>query len=298
MSNRISDSSMTERLTHNLKKLEQQSLKAHAELSSGQKVERASDDPSVMGQVMSNVEKKSALAQFSANNETAKDVSTATLNVLQSFKDNLNTRAQEIADYSSSLTDPSAKTAYAKELDELIKHGVQLLNTRHENEYLFGGDDASTDPFAATMDANGSVLAVSYAGSTTAREYDVAEGVRLSPQLAPSQSASYAGYLTSMIDLRDALNSGADVSAARTQLIADETPIISDISGEGTKKMRLELANSRDASSFTELDKRIGKLVDADVIDASIRFKNHQEALSLSLQTSARMMQQNIFNYL
>ena len=213
MPSRISDNSMTERLTHNLKKLEQQSLKAHTELSSGQKVERASDDPSAMALVMPSVDKKRDLAQFSANNETAMDVSTATLDVLQAFKDKLNTRAQEIADYSSNLTDPSAKTAYAKELDELIKHGVQLLNTRHNDEYLFGGDGSGADPFATTKDANGSVLTVAYAGSTTAREYDVAEGVRLSPQLAPSQSSSYAGYLTSMIDLRDALNSGADVSA-------------------------------------------------------------------------------------
>ena len=88
------------------------------------------------------------------------------------------------------------------------------------------------------------------------------------------------------------------MSAARTQLIADETPIIADISGEGAKKMRLELARSRDAAQFRELDERIGKLVDADMIDASIRFKNLEEALSLSLKTSAHMMQQNIFNYL
>lgn len=298
MPSRISDNSMTERLSYNLKQLEHQSLKAHTELSSGQKVERASDDPSAMAQVMPSVDKKRDLAQFAANNEAAMAVSTATLNVLQAFKDNLNTRAQEIADYSSGLTDPGAKTAYAKELDELIKHGVQLLNSKHEDEYLLGGDNASTKPFVATEDANGTVLSVSYAGSTTARKYDVGEGVRLSPQLNPSQSTAYAGYLTSMISLRDALNAGADVSTARTQLIADETPIISDISGEGAKRMRLELSQSRDRAHFKELDQRIGKLVDADVIDASIRFKNLQEALGLSLQTSARMMQQNIFNYL
>ena len=99
MPSRISDNSMTERLTHNLKKLEQQSLKAHTELSSGQKVERAWDDPSAMALVMPSVDKKRDLAQFSANNETAMNVSTATLEVLQAFKDKLNARAQEITDY-------------------------------------------------------------------------------------------------------------------------------------------------------------------------------------------------------
>lgn len=298
MTSRISDNSMNERLTYSLRQLEQQSLKAHKELSTGQKVERASDDPGIVAQVMPSVDKKRDLAQYAANNENATGVSTATLNVLQAFKESLNTRAQEIADYSSGLTDPVAKAAYAKEIDELIKHGVQLLNARHEDEYLLSGDAANTEPFATVTDTDGRVLSVTYAGSSTAREYDVGEGVRLSPQLDPSRAAAYAGYLTSMIDLRDALSSGADVSTARTQLIADESPIIVDITGEGAKKMRMELAKSRDATEFRELDKRIGTWVDADMIEASIRFKNLQEALSLSLQTSARMMSQSIFNYL
>ena len=143
---------------HDLKRLEEKSLRAHKELTTGQKVERASDNPSAMAKVMPSVDKKRDLAQYASNNQEALGVSTATLNVLEAFKDKLNTRAQEIADYTSGLSDPSARVAYAKEMDELIKHGVQLLNSKHDNEFLLGGDDTSTTPFATTTDANGSVF--------------------------------------------------------------------------------------------------------------------------------------------
>jgi flagellar hook-associated protein 3 FlgL len=79
----------------------------------------------------------------------------------------------------SGVYDEAERERSAEAIDSTLEQMVCLANTRHLNEYLFGGGDTGSAPYAVTQ-TNGKITSVTYQGSSENRRIEVAAGVQSS----------------------------------------------------------------------------------------------------------------------
>tara|TARA_B100000989_G_C19511076_1_gene459093 strand:- start:805 stop:1707 length:903 start_codon:yes stop_codon:yes gene_type:complete len=300
MNMRITDNAYRETSLRDIQRIQRDVVKAHKELITHQRVERPSDDPVAASKALHQTSEKRTLSQYAKNNRVALDAVTESHASLTEFKDTVLTRAQELSILVDDISDGNAKEAYLAELNQLIEHGLQVMNTKHRGEYLFSGDSSLTEPFSAVRSAGGKIISVSYAGSSKARSYDVGEGVHLSPTLDPAQTTQFSTCFANLINLRDAISSGDNnaIDLARSGLLTNETDIVADLSNLGGKQMRIESAKVFDTARYKRLEEGIHGNVDADLAEASTRFKDLSDALDLAFKIHSHATSQSILNYL
>src|SRR5262249_49955325 len=124
--------------------------RATAVANTGKRIQQASDDPTASTQVMGSNTTLRALDQYKTNVQRAASRVDTEDGVLSQIGD-LITRAKEIAlqqegDTASAATRQSANA----EVEQIFNQIVSLGNTKFGNEYLFGGDQATTQPFSAS----------------------------------------------------------------------------------------------------------------------------------------------------
>ena len=92
----------------------------------------------------------------------------------------INTAKVDITQVTSGVYTQTARDNAATAINDLLGQLVQLANTKYNGQYLFGGDNTSSKPFAAEYDSNGDIASVTYQGSQQSRTVEVAPGVSAS----------------------------------------------------------------------------------------------------------------------
>src|SRR3954466_15509867 len=124
-------------------------LRVQQQLSTGQKLNRASDDPAAAVNIESLKRQLANNDNFSKNLSFAGSFLSQADATLGSVND-LITQAQSIA--SSQLGARSSsdeRAAQAQVVDSLINQALALANTRYQNQSIFGGQNGTQDPFAS-----------------------------------------------------------------------------------------------------------------------------------------------------
>jgi flagellar hook-associated protein 3 FlgL len=165
------------RQTQALTKLQEQA-------STGSRVNRPSDDPSTAYRILTlDTESKSlenylgTIADMSGTLETGSSIIQQMASVISQTRNN-------ITQITSGLYDQSSKDRMAEAMNDSLEQLVQLANTKYNGQYLFGGADTGSAPYAVER-TSGEITAVIYQGSTESRSVNVAPGV--------SASAYYVG---------------------------------------------------------------------------------------------------------
>ena len=144
--------------------------------------------------------------------------------------------------------------SYATEIDQLLKHAVQVANAQHRGDYLLGGTRTDAPPFSVVTDATGKVTSVSFGGNTNVPESEIGQGNLVSSRIPGENSTgngvrglvadtrSGADIFAHLIALRDQLQSGdvAAIATTRDQLRADEENLLFHIADNGALQSRLE----------------------------------------------------------
>ena len=146
--------------------------KYQQQVSSGRKVQTASDDPVAASQVLNIGERMSAMEQYNRNANLAdlrlsdqELALTSSVNTLQRVRELL------LTGRNGSLT-PDDRRYLNSEIQQRLQELVGVANTRNANgEYIFSGTQVDTRPFAPDTAGN-----VAYLGDQTVRELTVAEG--------------------------------------------------------------------------------------------------------------------------
>jgi flagellar hook-associated protein 3 FlgL len=87
------------------------------------------------------------------------------------------TRA-DLTEIVSGIQDAEGQRRLAEQIDNLLEQMVSLANTKHAGQYLFGGNDTGTAPYAVER-LDGRIVSVTYQGSSEARRIDVAPAVNV-----------------------------------------------------------------------------------------------------------------------
>jgi flagellar hook-associated protein 3 FlgL len=309
---RVTASSFPNVIRAQLERLSTQQARLQTQAGTGQRFQLASEDPRAMRKVLDLQTEIKAITQYEKNIGTLKDTLTASFAAINDLK-KVSDRGGEIATRADNLRTPEELQALATEVDQLIERAVQLANTRHQGNYIFGGTKNAAAPFEAKRNAQNQISSVAYNGSETVASSEIAENITISVTV-PGANTSGSGargllqdtsvgadLLGHLISLRRNLLSN-NTAAIRTSdlpnLLKDEDNILYQFGSAGAEQTRLETASSMANTRKTSLVSLVSKESDADLAKTLVALSEIQNAYVAALKTGGTILSQSILDYI
>ena len=165
-------------------------------------------------------------------------------------------------------------------------------NTRFMGKYIFGGTiTQDTEPFAYDG------TSVTYDGNDGVLTRKVAEDTYQQINTAGSEFLNVFG---AVIALRDALaaDDGTAMDVAIAQIDAVSPQLLNTIARAGSMQRRLELTRGNLEMANVNLQSYISQAEDVDLAEAILQFNAQELGYRAALESSARIMNISILNYL
>ena len=130
-------------------------------------------------------------------------------------------KAGDIADKAGEAT-PEAMNVAAGKVDQLLEEGVSIANRKGEGgDFLFGGDEATKEPFVAKKDDRGKITEVNYQGSTDVGVEDLGSGFSATTDI-PGENTEATGSIGLVKDSRTGGDLFGNLISLRDNLLANE----------------------------------------------------------------------------
>ncbi len=298
---RIATTTVSDSVLAQIQKLSNRQAQLQNQVATGQRIFKPEDDPSAVGRILTLDTEARQIQQFRNNANRALEVSQATYAGLQDMK-KISDRAGEVATLGAGTSSPDAYRAYATEVNQLIEQALQNGNTKLRNDYLFSGTALTTAPLTATRvpPGTGDITSVVYAGDAAQSKIQISELSQLAPGSTQATNAGNAAFLNSLIALRDALNTGisTNVSAAQPNLEIAENLLVNSLSEQGAVQLRIEVAQSQQASRATNLEKQVSNEADADMATSAVKLSQTSTAYEAALSSATKILQMSLLDYL
>jgi flagellar hook-associated protein 3 FlgL len=296
---RVTSSTFPNNLVNQLQQLTSKMNTLQQQASTGQRVIAPSDDPAAASRVLNYQSERNGLAQFQRNALRAEDLLNASNTQIQNLLD-VSERANEVISLTNDVFNGDDMVVYATEIDALLEQALVNGNARFNDEPLFGGTTAAMSPFTATRDAQGRITAVTYVGSATTAQIQVAEGSTISPYSSATENQEIAGFLNGLVSLRDALNTrqSANVRAVAPAMQASEDHLILQLSAKGALLSRVEVDKTQNATRYTNLAEQISRDADTDLAQAVVQLSQNQNAYQAALMSASKVLNKSLLDYL
>jgi flagellar hook-associated protein 3 FlgL len=274
-------------------------------ITSGQAIDRVSDDPKLGGEVMELSSRSSRADQYLRNTQTVMqelrtvETSIGQVNELLSRVHQLALRA---SNQSLGEADRQAiSTQVEQELGELLR----IANQKSGGHYLFGGGIGGRAPFDAEFNEAGEASAITMndSASVDPMQLAVGEGTHIKAGMAAGEFFQLENgelLMDVLVDLRDAIRSGdRDVVTGivgRLDDAIDQTT--STTAMIGARVSSVQTASERLEDAKLEATTRLSEYSDADIVDAISRFNQEQAYYEMSLQATAKIIQPSLLNFI
>lgn len=278
-------------------------------LSSGKQVIFPSDDPAAATTAMRLHSFVLENQQYLKNAQAAVGWLTATDSALQDVVATLH-RARELTVNAARGDLPDdARQALAAEVDQLIRHLVQVANTTHGGRYIFGGTQTQRPPYKLVEGNGGFVDRVEFNGDDGQVSYEIGPGVTQAvnvPGSVPFDHQGQPGTVTSglfnlLIDIRKHILAG-DVGALSGadlgQLDQVLDRVLQAISQVGARQDGFELIARRLQGQEVNLRDLLSQAEDLDVPRAIVELKMQENVYRLALASGARIIQPTLLDFL
>ena len=275
---------------------------AQAAVTSGKRVTTVSDDPGAAIGVMSSGSSLRALDQYRSNVQQASTRVAAEDSVLQQIGDLLN-RVKElgVSQATATATDDSRAAANA-EMKQLFDQIVTLGNTKFGDEYLFGGDQTTVQPFGTT--GSGATLDYTTTDPRGTRAITIGEGQWMATAHDGGQVFLDTGVLAAVRDLSRALDPasathGQDgIGAALTRVDSAFSAIQGVVGEVGAEGTRLDVAGQNLDAYKTNLTTLKSNLEDVDMETAITELTSRQVAYQAAMLATSKVMGITLTDYL
>jgi flagellar hook-associated protein 3 len=159
-------------------------LRLQEEASTGQRINRPSDDPSDAYQILSLNTQSQNLSNYSSNISDVADLLENCSTMIEKIQSNItDARTQATQIITGTYTDASGQRSIAGQaIDSILEQVVSWANSQYQGQYVFGGNDSSTSPYKVER-TNDKITSVTYEGSDTARTAEVAPGVTMASNM-------------------------------------------------------------------------------------------------------------------
>jgi flagellar hook-associated protein 3 FlgL len=284
-----------------------------SQAATGQRIQLPEDDPTAMRRVLDLKAEGKTLAQYQRNISILKEFASASYNAMSAIK-HISDRAGEIATLADGTKSPDQLKTYAIEINQMLMQSVELSNSKHRGDYIFGGTQTDRPPFElAPADADGLARSVAYQGNTTLSVSEIAESSLLTTQVlgANTTGAGSRGLLVDsssgsdlfqhLIDLRDHLFAGevdAIATTDRTNLLKDEENLLFHVGTNGAIQARLDTAKTIAETRNSSISSLVSNEADADLAQTLVQLSETQNAYRAALQSGATILNRSLMDFL
>jgi flagellar hook-associated protein 3 FlgL len=276
--------------------------KASAVATTGNRIQQASDDPNASTQIMGSNTTLRALDQYKTNVQRAASRVDTEDSVLSQMGD-LITRAKELGLQQGGDTASAAtrQTANA-ELQQVFNQIVQLGNTKFGDEYLFGGDQATTQPFTAS--GSGATLAYTATNSTGTRTTQIGAGQSMEVAHNGKQLLVDTGILDSVKQLSAAMDQSSStygttgIGDALKNLDSSFDSLQTLVGDVGARAKALDSASENITAYKTNVTTFKSNLGEVDMETAVTELTQRQTAYQAALLSTSKVMSLSLTDYL
>jgi flagellar hook-associated protein 3 FlgL len=270
--------------------------KIQQQMSTGRRIQRASDDPE--GASISLGYRREMLfeAQMRRNAESGTAFMNATESALSSATDILQ-RARELAVQGANGTNSQAgRDAMAIEVDQILQQMVQIGNSSFGGAYIFAGQKSDQPAFITAGGAN--ITAVTYQGDTGGRTRRISKQETVDVNVIGS--TTFGDVFQRLIDLRDALrsNSTAVVNQSIGYLDTDLNGILAARADIGSRINRFADTSQRSSAKDTDLQQLKSGIEDIDLSETVVKLTAQQNQLQAALGAIGRTMNMSLLDFL
>ncbi len=161
-------------------------LALQEQVSSGSRINRASDEPSAAYRVLNLNSQQRSIENYIDNLSQVSDVLEFSSTAIDDIKAALADAKKLLGDITGGTGGGVGINVTIEGLNDAIDRIVAAANMKHSGKYIFGGTDTSTQPFAVTR-VDGRITNVTYQGSMHSREVEIASGIDASSYYVGSE---------------------------------------------------------------------------------------------------------------
>lgn len=267
------------------------------ELSTGSSVNVPSDNPLAAALLIENNDQATFNTGYLQSLNTINgQLSTAdsTLNSVETALQQAISLGVEGANGTLSASD---RTDIAQELQGIQSQLISLANTSYEGNYLFGGTETTTAPFAAsTSDPSG----VSYNGNSNVNSVSVGNGYNIGVNVPGSQLFSATGnnvFLT-LNNLITAVQANGDIASATNALSSASNYLTAQRVFYGNAMDQVQSQTTYLNTAKQQLAAQQSSLGGADMATAATNLSTAQTDEQAAMEAISKLSQNTLFDYL
>ena len=294
---RISNLSQSLQTKRNIYSLQNRIAEGQVRLSTGTRIQRASDDPTAALEGLRISRELRHLDSFQRNISDAQTWLSLADGALQQTND-ITIRARNLfIQADSGVLGQDERDAIASELDELAAAVADTANMTRAGHPIFGGTSSSSSPFAANGSFSGNddgisrqvstgvEIVVNLNGEETFGTYDAAD---------PAQGNLMQVIKQAATDIR----AGADAGQHLNRLDELTQGIHSAIAKVGARQQAVEQHEERLLDHRTQLQSQRSAVLDTDIAEELLELRQNEVAYQAALGVSARVLSTSILDFL
>jgi flagellar hook-associated protein 3 FlgL len=269
--------------------------------ATGQNINRPSDDPLGITQVLSTVRSMNHDDQYLRNIATAESELSTTDNAVTQMVSLLQRSAELATQGANVTTGATGMQALAEEMNLLIDQMVQLGNSTLGDRYLFAGMKTDTLPYTRVGDV------VTYSGTPNTLTFE--RKIQISPNIEVVTNVTgdtllgdttAGGVFKTMVDLKNALLAG-DPALTRAELDnikAGMNNVLREQAGIGTSLAQLENTQERTRLRKDNSSQLYAKIQDINLPELITDLRFQEQLNETSLGIVGRILPLKLFDFI
>ena len=300
---RVTNNSIASMTLANLQSSLQRGAALQQQLSSGRRINKASDDPSGTVAALALQGEIDRNNQYTRNANDGNGWLTTVDSTLTSINDQLS-RARDLVVQAASTGsgDANSQNAIATELTQLRASILGLANTTYQGRPVFGGTTAGSAAFAAGATSTiGGQPDIAYVGDSGTVQRRIADGttVRVDSDATATFGAAGSSVFDAIATVIDHLqNNPAALSSDITAIDAAASRVRTQLTDVGVRQQRVQDGAATVQNRVLDLTSRLTEVEDVDMPSTIVALQTQQVAYQAALGATAKVVQPSLLDFL
>jgi flagellar hook-associated protein 3 FlgL len=279
-------------------------LKTQRQIATQKRINKSSDDPIGMGQVLGYRTNLAATDQYQENikqGKTRLEINEASLDLAS---DLVNTARRLASDYSGSTLSVGERQSLAFQVKDLYDQVMQMANSKFNGNYIFSGHATNSVPFSrdanfnAAYNGDGGELRIMISDNV---EVNIVADGRTIFQNAANGGVNIFDELKNLIDgleNPDPVAGSAQIKATINPLQDGRDQINSRRSEYAPVLYRLQATDEYMTNLRPKVEEAMAKLEQADITKAVVELQSLELAYETTIATAGRIIQPSLLDFL
>lgn len=308
---RVTSNNMMNSYLKDVQKNLQGMNKINNQISTGNQVNKVSDDPLKAVKIMNLNNEISDIERYNSNVDEVNGWLDMTDNAL----DKVGTLSSEIKTLLTSISGTFGKDemkAVSSEVNEKIKQIGEAFNTSYCGKYIFGGSITDEPPVKVNVDENDGTVSLVFRntndegkpnkGLSDNLNVSVSNGINFNYNLNINEVSNSGDAFDIFEEVSDALKGDTADFEKLGELSKKLDSYLSDILNQrsvvGARSNTIQTIKNTNEENKIEMKGVLSNIQDVDVADAFIKYKSAEMVYTASLQVTAKIFNNTILDYL